>query len=78
MKHGLNYKMLVFWVMVNAVITICFGLLLAVICLFPDFAPKLRTILAEGTVASLLPYLIFILIVSSLLSLTYYYDSRGR
>ena len=47
------------------------------ICLFPAFAPTLRSLLAEGTMATFLPYLIFILIVTSLVSLAFYYDSSG-
>jgi vacuolar-type H+-ATPase subunit I/STV1 len=78
MKFGLNYKMLVYWLMGNAVVTIFFGLFLAAICLFPGWVPALRTLLAEGTLATFLPYLIFILIVTSLVSLAFYYDSRGR
>jgi len=78
MKYGLNYKMLVYWLMANAVVTICLGLFLAVICLFPACAPTLRSLLAEGTMATFLPYLIFMLIVTSLVSLAFYYDSTGR
>jgi len=78
MKYGLNYKLLVYWLMGNAVVTICLGLFLAVICLFPACAPALRSLLAEGAMATFLPYLIFILIVTSLVSLAFYYDSTGR
>jgi len=78
MKIELNYKMLIYWLMGNAVVTICLGLFMAAICLFPGCAPTLRTLFAEGTVATFLPYVIFILIVTSLVSLAFYYDSRGR
>lgn len=70
--------MLVYWLMANAVITICFGLLLAVICLYPTASPTLHSLLIEGSMASLLPYLIFLLVFSSLVSLSFYYDSRKR
>jgi hypothetical protein len=75
MKLELNYKMLVYWLIGNAVVTICFGLFLAVVCLYPACAPLLSGLLAEGTIAGFLPYVIFILIVSSLVSLSFYYDS---
>ena len=78
MKFGLNHKMLVYWLMGNAVVTICLGLFLAAICLFPAFAPTLRSLLVEGTMATFLPYLIFILIVTSLVILAFYYDSFRR
>ena len=78
MKSVINSKMLVYWLMGNAVLTICFGLILALICLFPTAAPALRTMLAEGIMARFVPYIIFILIVSSLISFAYYYDSRRR
>lgn len=78
MKFGLTYNMLVYWLMGNAVLTICFGLLLALICLFPDFVPALRMLLVEGPLARFLPYVIFLLIVSSLVSLSFYYDSPKR
>jgi hypothetical protein len=75
MKFGLTYKILVYWLVVNAVMTICFGLLLAVICLFPDTVPALRNLIVEGPLARFIPYVIFLLIVSSLVSLSFYYDS---
>ena len=77
MKLGLNYKTLIYWLMGNAVVTICLGLFLAAVCLFPTCSPSLRNLLAEDSMATFLPYLIFILIVTSLASLAFYYDSTG-
>jgi len=76
MKTGLSYKMLAYWLMTNAILTICFGLSLAVICLFPASVPALRAVLAEGTMAVFLPYLILIICVSSLVSFSYFFDTR--
>jgi len=78
MKPGLSSKLLVYWLIGNAILTICFGLLLALICLFPTRAPALHALLVEGSLASFLPYIIFILIFSSFVSLSFYYDSRKR
>jgi len=78
MKHGLSSKMLVYWLMGNAILTICFGLILALICLFPSHVPALHALIVEGSLAGFLPYLIFVLIFSSFISLSYYYDSRSK
>lgn len=78
MKFGLSYSKLVIWMTVNAVFTVCLGLFLALTCLVPGFVPGLRTLLTQGFMADMLPYVIFILVISSLVSLSFYYDSRRK
>jgi hypothetical protein len=75
MKYELNNSMLLNWFLCNAIITIFFGLFLAMICLFPACAPSLREMFSRGSLEMLLPYIIFTLIVSSLVSISCYYDS---
>jgi len=76
MKNTLSFTTLTYWFIVNSVITICFGLFLAATCLFPSCAPAVRTLLVTETIAPMLPYIIFSLIVTSLISISFYVDSR--
>ncbi|NVN90497.1 MAG: hypothetical protein HXX11_07805 [Desulfuromonadales bacterium] len=78
MKKNINFTALTFWFIVNSVLTICLGLFLAVTCLIPSFAPAVRTLLFNENIAPLLPYIIFSLIVSSLVLISFYVDSRWR
>lgn len=88
MRQGMDFFMrcaisisitaLTCWLVVNALLTACFGLFLALVCLFPSWAPAIRSLLLNDTVAMALPYIIFVLIVSSLLSISFYLDSRWR
>lgn len=78
MKKSISFTALTFWFIVNSVLTIGLGLFLAAVCLFPSFAPAVRTLLFNEEIAPLLPYIIFSLIVSSLVSISFYVDSRWR
>lgn len=78
MKQGIPFTVLSRWLVANAVITICLGLFLALACLFPSCAPGLHTLLCGEAIAPLLPYIIFALIVSALVSISFYVDSRWR
>lgn len=75
MKYDLNNTVLLKWSLCNSIITICFGLFLAMICLFPSCAPSLREMFTRGSMDMMLPYIIFTLIVTSLISISCYYDS---
>ena len=76
MIYELDNKMLFRWLICNCVITICFGLLLALICLFPSCAPPLSTLFINGNMDLLLPYVIFVLVVSAMISMSCYFDSK--
>jgi hypothetical protein len=78
MKKQINFTALTYWFIANSVLTICLGLFLAATCLFPSFAPAVRRLLFDETIAPVLPYIIFFLIVSSLISISFYVDSRWR
>jgi len=70
---------LYYWFIVNAVITICFGLYLGMICLFPSLSPHIRALFFDANIDIFVPYMIFALIVSSIVSIVYFYDLyRGR
>lgn len=75
MKYDLNNTLLFNWLLCNSIIAICFGLLLAMICLFPACAPALAVMFSRGSLDLMLPYIIFTLIVTSLVSISCYYDS---
>lgn len=77
MKYDLSNNLLLNWFLCNAIITICFGLFLAMICLFPECAPSLREMFSRGSIDMLLPYIIFTLIVTALVSISCYYDSQS-
>ena len=76
MKKHLHISMLTRWFILNGTLTICFGLFLAAACLFPAIAPSMRLFLGNEVVSLLLPYIIFSLIVSALLSISFFVDSR--
>jgi len=78
MKHALNITMLTYWFIANSIMTIGFGLFLAAICLFPTWAPSVHMLLVNETSAPILPYVIFSLIVTSLVLISFYVDSRWR
>jgi len=75
MRCNLNNTLLVNWFLCNSIITVCFGLYLAMICLFPSCAPSLREMFSRGSIDMLLPYIIFTLIVTALVSISCWYDS---
>jgi len=75
MKYDLNNTLLLNWLLCNSIITICFGLFLAMICLFPDCAPALADLFSRGSLDLMLPYIIFTLIATSLVSISCFYDS---
>lgn len=75
-KPEVDITTLVCWLVANSLLTVCLGLFLAGVCLFPSWTPSaLRTLLLDGTVAPLLPYIIFSLIAGSLLSVSFYRDT---
>ena len=76
MTYELDNKLLFRWLICNSVITICFGLLLALICLFPSCARTLSALFTNGNIDLLLPYIIFILVVSAMISMSCYFDSK--
>ncbi len=79
MKCSLKSSTLYYWFIGNAVVTICFGLYLGMICLFPSLSPSIRALFFDGKIDIVVPYIIFALIVSSIVSIVYFYDVyRGR
>ena len=74
MRYRLNYVTLLCWFIANAVITLCFGVYVGMICLFPAVAPHIRALFFDGRIDIVVPYIIFALIVSSVASIMYYYD----
>jgi ABC-type microcin C transport system permease subunit YejE len=75
MKYDLNNTVLLNWFLCNSIVTICFGLFLAMICLFPACSPSLAELFSRGSLDLMLPYIIFTLIVTSLVSISCFYDS---
>jgi len=74
MRCFLDYSTLLCWFAVNAVITLCFGIYLGVVCLFPASAPFIRAFFFNARVDMVVPYIIFAVMVGSIASITYYYD----
>ena len=76
MTYELDNKLLFRGLICNCARTIFFGLLLALICLFPSYVPTLSALFINGIIDLLLPYIIFILVVSAMISMSCYWDSK--
>jgi Na+/H+-dicarboxylate symporter len=74
MKCSVKYSTLYYWFIANAIITICFGLYLGMICLFPSVSPHMRALFFDAKIDLVVPYIIFALMVSSIVSMMYFYD----
>lgn len=74
MKCHLSYTTLVRWFIANAIITICFGVYLGIVCIFPSVSPYIRALIFAGNIDIIVPYIIFVLIVSSIVTILYFYD----
>lgn len=74
MRCHVKYSTLLCWFAANAVVTLCFGIYLGVVCLYPPCAPYIRALFFDARVDMIVPYIIFALMGGSMASIMYYYD----